>query len=34
MPQRDVGGEELFVLVVYGALLLGTLLAVLETFLG
>jgi len=34
MGQRGVGREALFVLVVYGALLLGTLLAVLETLLG
>jgi len=34
MGKRRVGREELFVLVVYGALLLGTLLAVLEDLLG
>jgi len=34
MGRRRVGREELFVLVVYGALLLGTLLALLERVLS
>lgn len=34
MGKRRVGQEELFVLLVYGALLLGTLLALLEQVLS
>jgi len=34
MGKRRVGREELFVLLVYGALLLGTLLALLEQVLS